>query len=494
MMSIILTIFLLTLQQTQVVHGREQPRRLQSIAKQFNDNGVSTIDSDAENRAEDAKSPDGSSQFFLRRFTSSSSTGSLPAENNVRNENVVSRLISSLVNVEHRYMKKKHPPTSPPTKAPANNNDDEEDDGDDRETDDIDQELDQEDGDVDLNDIVEEMESIVGEFEDAFTSEKKGGDKADAEVGNAVEENNSGFEGGAFGVEGDHESGSGNDDAGEDKEKNADAESNVDDGADSDADDGVDPDADSNADDGADDGLDPDADDNADDNADEDSDEEDNSYGDEGADSNADADADADDSVDSSADDDDNSHGDDDADKDDISVLPSGDESDDSNNDIKALTTAPTPADSNEATTKDVPTLSPTVEFLPYIERNDDYINEDDVSLLADDDFSEAIGKGLTQSSYQSSSGNSNVVIGWLITVSILGMIFTAYQMAENPDGVYASFCRLLITISACLLKAVTLPCRLIFCKGRGGGGHHMIGTPDYRDSYRGRHGHVELT
>jgi hypothetical protein len=58
--------------------------------------------------------------------------------------------------------------------------------------------------------------------------------------------------------------------------------------------------------------------------------------------------------------------------------------------------------------------------------------------------------------------------------------------MSENPDGIYASICRLAITISSVAVKIVCMPCRKLI--GAGGNphynnGHMPISTNDY--SYR---------
>ena len=70
-------------------------------------------------------------------------------------------------------------------------------------------------------------------------------------------------------------------------------------------------------------------------------------------------------------------------------------------------------------------------------------------------------------------------------------MIYTAYQMSENPDGICASLCRLVITVIGCILKVALIPCKYILGGGRPSGGHYMA-TPDYRDPYGSRH--MELT
>ena len=79
--------------------------------------------------------------------------------------------------------------------------------------------------------------------------------------------------------------------------------------------------------------------------------------------------------------------------------------------------------------------------------------------------------------------------IGWMALFAVVGMIFTAYQLDTNPDGICASFCRLMVSLSACLLKVLCLPCRFI-C-GCPSGGDDRISSPDYRSDYYSRRGNV---
>ncbi|EJK51385.1 hypothetical protein THAOC_29442, partial [Thalassiosira oceanica] len=70
-------------------------------------------------------------------------------------------------------------------------------------------------------------------------------------------------------------------------------------------------------------------------------------------------------------------------------------------------------------------------------------------------------------------------------------MVYTAYQMSENPDGICASLCRLVITVIGCIIKIMLIPFKYVIGGGRPSGGHYMA-TPDYRDPYGSRH--MELT
>lgn len=62
----------------------------------------------------------------------------------------------------------------------------------------------------------------------------------------------------------------------------------------------------------------------------------------------------------------------------------------------------------------------------------------------------------------------AEVAAGLIFFLGIVGMVFTAYQIIENPDGLCASLCRLSIKFSSFLLKIVCLPCRL--CCGKYSG------------------------
>merc|ERR1712232_1027765 len=83
---------------------------------------------------------------------------------------------------------------------------------------------------------------------------------------------------------------------------------------------------------------------------------------------------------------------------------------------------------------------------------------------------------------------------GIIIPFMFLFMIFTAYQMSDNPDGVYASICRLCISMVICVCNVLMLPFKILLGNRFGNSGNSMFDTPDYREPYRGRHGHIELS
>lgn len=81
--------------------------------------------------------------------------------------------------------------------------------------------------------------------------------------------------------------------------------------------------------------------------------------------------------------------------------------------------------------------------------------------------------------------------LGFLL--AMLAMVFTAYQMSENPDGIFASVCRLAITLLGCGFKMITMPCRN-FLGNRYHAGHVPVSTMEYREPYRGSGNMMEMT
>ena len=51
----------------------------------------------------------------------------------------------------------------------------------------------------------------------------------------------------------------------------------------------------------------------------------------------------------------------------------------------------------------------------------------------------------------------------FLVLIAVIGMILTAWQLLENPDGLCSSCCRYSVQISRCMLKVLCLPCS-VFC------------------------------
>ena len=101
------------------------------------------------------------------------------------------------------------------------------------------------------------------------------------------------------------------------------------------------------------------------------------------------------------------------------------------------------------------PTIAPTrtPTFMPTSEAWADKVKDEEERLkaLAEDRTAE-------------------VIAGVIAVLGIIGMLLTAYQLFENPDGLCASCCRLSLKISSFFLKVICLPCRL--CCGRYSGYH----------------------
>lgn len=135
----------------------------------------------------------------------------------------------------------------------------------------------------------------------------------------------------------------------------------------------------------------------------------------------------------------------------------------------------PAQASSDDPTTK------------PYTATNNELDQEilaEEEKILAEEEEVEDLETALKQEEKVArQAGGLGIFLG------IVAMIFTAHQMSDNPDGIYASICRLAITISSVGIKIMCMPCRKLI----GGGsdpysGHMPISTSDYSfrsDPYR---------
>jgi len=91
-----------------------------------------------------------------------------------------------------------------------------------------------------------------------------------------------------------------------------------------------------------------------------------------------------------------------------------------------------------------------------------------------------------------SGSTSTTTPTSFTIFATLLGvfaMIFTAWQMSDNPDGLFASLCRLIITSLQLIVRVLCSPCRkcmpCCFSYGNGNGyhepyGHMPVSTMDY--------------
>lgn len=70
--------------------------------------------------------------------------------------------------------------------------------------------------------------------------------------------------------------------------------------------------------------------------------------------------------------------------------------------------------------------------------------------------------------------------------ITMVLMVFTAHQLSEYPDGVYANMCRLTITVLSVFFKLVLFPFRKVCGFGsRTGYAHHLVTNQnDFRDPY----------
>ena len=75
-------------------------------------------------------------------------------------------------------------------------------------------------------------------------------------------------------------------------------------------------------------------------------------------------------------------------------------------------------------------------------------------------------------------------IVYFFITAAL--MVFTAHQLSENPDGVYSSICRLMITVTGVFFKIILLPARKFGWIGsKSGYAHHLVTTQtDFKDPY----------
>ncbi len=160
-----------------------------------------------------------------------------------------------------------------------------------------------------------------------------------------------------------------------------------------------------------------------------------------------------------------------------------------------------TPVASEEATTVPAPsppTSKPTIEYIePTDDSLDPVVNEEKTETEAFEDGKQIPNAATGPNDESMEEWEEEVeeevkkVGGFLSFVFMILMIYTAYQMSENPDGICASLCRLVITVIGCILKIMLIPFKYIIGGGRPSGGRYMA-TPDYRDPYGSRH--MELT
>jgi len=126
------------------------------------------------------------------------------------------------------------------------------------------------------------------------------------------------------------------------------------------------------------------------------------------------------------------------------------------------------------------PTGNPTKKS--YTKTNDDFdpVKAEDEKHAEEEEVQELETELKQEERVARQAGGLGIFLG------ILAMVFTAHQMSENPDGIYASVCRLAITLASVVVKIVCMPCRKLLGAGGDGNpysGHMPISTSDY--SYR---------
>jgi hypothetical protein len=137
-----------------------------------------------------------------------------------------------------------------------------------------------------------------------------------------------------------------------------------------------------------------------------------------------------------------------------------------------------------------IPTTTSTPTESPSMEHIDNFDKKDKETEVTDDLFD--------NQSYKNRPGGGNVpknktsltaILGTI--AAIIGMIFTAWQMSDNPDGIYASLCRLTLTCIQLLFRIIMSPCRkFIPCCYSHHHHHHMAGTNGYHEPY----GHLPVS
>ena len=132
------------------------------------------------------------------------------------------------------------------------------------------------------------------------------------------------------------------------------------------------------------------------------------------------------------------------------------------------------------------PTESPTSKHIDDFDARDKETEKEDDDLYTETTYHNSnrpVGNGMLP--------NNKFTIALGTLAAIIGMIFTAWQMSDNPDGIYASLCRLTLTCIQLLCRIIQSPCRKC-CGGGGSGGYrnHLAGTNGYHEPY----GHLPVS
>jgi hypothetical protein len=144
------------------------------------------------------------------------------------------------------------------------------------------------------------------------------------------------------------------------------------------------------------------------------------------------------------------------------------------------------PTTSAPRVTSSAPVPAPRATAQPSVQRENFNDKTDGTTEGEDDIFDKDFyDKGRPR---PESSPTSLSVVATLL--GIAAMIFTAWQMSDNPDGVFASMCRLIITCLQLVYQVIMTPCRkcmpCCFPHHAGGNGYHepyghmRVSTMDY--------------
>lgn len=82
---------------------------------------------------------------------------------------------------------------------------------------------------------------------------------------------------------------------------------------------------------------------------------------------------------------------------------------------------------------------------------------EEEEEALDDDDAGAFTGQ---PSPIYQKSPSEHFLLPWISAVGLIGMIFTAWQMADHPDGIWATLCRWILDIIRFVIYILTTPCR----------------------------------
>jgi hypothetical protein len=143
--------------------------------------------------------------------------------------------------------------------------------------------------------------------------------------------------------------------------------------------------------------------------------------------------------------------------------------------------------DVTKATTAVKPKVAPSMAPTDKQEEHDSSegrTKDDTLSPETDDLFDQKSGRDYYKYKAMTENTNPSAVTILVTLMGLCAMIFTAWQMSDNPDGIFASLCRLIITSLQLLFRVLCSPCRK-WCGCSSGMyhepyGHMPVSTMDY--------------